>query len=481
MQIETGKQQEKPPFPVDFVWGVATSAYQIEGAIDEGGRGPSIWDTFCRQSETIRNGDTGDVACDHYHRFRDDVQLIRELQIPAYRLSISWPRVAPNDAREPNEAGLAFYDALVDELLAAGIEPWVTLYHWDLPQYLQDRGGWLDAGIVDSFANYTRLVVDRLSDRVQRWITINEPQCTTHFGHGDGSHAPGIKLGLHEQLAVAHNILLAHGRSVAVIREYAKRPPSVGWAPVGNTFSPATERAEDIEAARRATMGVEAGNLWNNTWFSDPVFLGRYPEEGLMTYGSAVPQWTPQDMEQISAPLDFLGLNIYTSKLAAADGDLWKEVNPSIGYAHTDMGWPMREECLYWGPRFHGERYRVPLIITENGMANLDWPQSHGQIDDPQRIDYIRRHLSTLQRCIGEGFDVQGYFYWSLLDNFEWAEGYQRRFGLIYIDFETGRRIPKSSAHWYQEVVRSNGQSIFKNTRDSHSQTTRSFLGSAHG
>lgn len=450
-------------FPDGFTWGVATSAYQIEGAVAEDGRLPSVWDTFCRQKGAIRNGDTGDVASDHYHRFREDVQLMRQLQVPAYRFSISWPRVVSFDSGTVNEAGLAFYDALVNELLGAGIQPWVTLFHWDLPQSLQDQGGWLNPNTIACFADYTKAVVERLSDRVRHWITINEPQCIVHFGHGDGSHAPGLKLDLREQLVAAHNVLLAHGNAVAVIREHARTPPIVGWAVVGNTFSPVTEMERDLEAARRATMGVDGQNLWNNTWFNDPVYFGRYPEDGLKAYGAAAPKWNSREMEIISSPLDFLGLNVYTGKQVVANGgDSWEEIELTSGVPCTSMGWPVRGECLYWGPRFHSERYQTPIIITENGMANLDWVQLDGQVRDPQRIDYMNRHLLSLYECIRDGCDVRGYLYWSLLDNFEWADGFQRRFGLIHVDFESERRIPKSSAYWYQRVIRSNGQSLFE-------------------
>ncbi|MCA9230600.1 MAG: beta-glucosidase [Planctomycetales bacterium] len=449
-------------FPKGFVWGVSTSAYQIEGATREDGREASVWDTFCQREGAVLSGDTADVTCDHYHRFREDVKLMSEFQVPAYRLSISWPRVMSTDSSQPNELGLAFYDALIDELLAAGISPWVTLFHWDFPQSRHDQGGWLNPRCVDWFAEYASTVVERLSDRVTQWITVNEPQCFLHFGHGLGINAPGVKLSLADQLTAAHHVLLAHGRAVAIIREHAKLPPQVGWAPVGITCSPATEDRAHQEAARRATMDVKADNLWNNTWFSDPVFLGHYPEEGLRAYGKAAPKYAASDMQHIAAPLDFLGLNIYTAMPVESQADgSWSEVSLAPGTARTAFDWPVREECLYWGPKFHAERYGVPIVITENGMANIDWPARDGRVHDPQRIDYLHRHLLALHRGIVEGVDVRGYFHWSWMDNFEWAEGFRRRFGLIYVDFESGLRRPKDSAAWYREVIRSHGRSLF--------------------
>ncbi len=444
--------------------GAGTSAYQIEGAVSTAGRTASIWDTFCQQPGKVANGDTGDFACDHYHRFRDDVQLMKQLGLRAYRLSVSWPRVIPTDSGTVNGNGLAFYDALIDALLEANIEPWITLYHWDLPQYLQDADGWLNPQIVSRFAEYTLAVVERLSDRVGHWITINEPQCFLKFGLGDGTNAPGLCLSLKDQLLAAHHVLLAHGRAVQVIRESAKSSPQVGLAPVGLTAVPDRSNREapqekDIEAARTASMEIRSPDLWNNTWFSDPVFLGSYPESGLQVYGKAVPSYEQSDLDLVSQPLDFLGLNVYTAErvVAAEDGN-WKEIPLVEGHARTAFDWPVIEDCLYWSARFHYERYSVPIIITENGMANVDWVGVDGMVSDPQRIDYLSRHLAALSQCVSEGHDVRGYFHWSLLDNFEWAYGYGRRFGLIYVDFPSGQRLLKESAHWYRELISANNR-----------------------
>jgi len=447
-------------FPEGFLWGAGTSAFQIEGAAASEERGQSVWDTFCRRPDAIRYGDTGDTACDHVNRFRDDVALMQQLGLHAYRFSISWPRVLPAGTGKINQAGLGFYDSLVDELLAAGIEPWITLFHWDYPQQLYNQGGWLNPKCVEWFADYTRVVVERLSDRVRHWITINEPQCFLHFGHGDGSNAPGDRLPLAEQLTAAHHVLLAHGRSVQVIREAAKTEPLVGWAPVGITSTPVTDSEEDINAARRATMDVPKQDLWNDTWFNDPVFFGHYPAEGLSTYGSNVPEFPDSDMKTIAQPVDFLGLNIYSATIVKADNDNphgYAEVPFPPGTPRTAFDWPVVEDCLYWGTRFHGERYQVPIFITENGMANIDWVAVDGTVRDPQRIDYTARHLRGLHRAIADDTDVRGYFHWSLLDNFEWAEGYGKRFGLTHVDFVTQQRTPKASATWYAEVIHSNG------------------------
>lgn len=441
-------------FPPEFIWGAGTSAYQIEGAADEGGRSPSIWDTFCDQPGNVVDGDTGKTACNHYHCFRDDVKLMQQLGLSAYRFSISWSRIIPDGTGTINDTGLAFYESLVDALLDANIEPWITLYHWDLPQYLQDVGGWLNPQTSNKFADYTRAVVRRLSDRVRHWITINEPQCFLKFGLGDGINAPGLNLGLQDQLLAAHHVLLAHGKAVRVIRELASSTPRIGWAPVGLVAVPNSCSGDNIDAARSATMDITAPDLWNNTWFSDPVFLGHYPESGLQVYGSAVPVYDRREMELIAQPLDFLGLNVYTGKrVAATEAGQWEEVPLAEGHARTAFDWPVVDDCLYWSARFHHERYSIPIVITENGMANVDWIDQNGTVGDPQRIDYLHRHLQGLQQCVEEGCDVRGYFHWSLLDNFEWAHGYGRRFGLVYVDFPSGRRVLKNSAHWYRENI----------------------------
>lgn len=443
-------------FPNGFVWGAATSAYQVEGASREGGREDSVWDVFCRQPGAVWGGQSGDVACDHYHRCASDVALMRELGIRAYRFSIAWPRVMAG-----NVAGLDFYSRLVDDLLGAGITPYPTLFHWDFPQSLFERGGWLKRESAGWFAEYVGRVVDRLSDRVGWWMTLNEPQVFLKFGHADGTNAPGLKLPLREQLLAAHHVLLAHGRGVQVIRARAKTPPKVGWAPVCVVKYPATLSDADVQAAREATNGVRSRDLWNNAWFNDPVFLGRYPEEGLRTYGSDVPSVPGDDLRTISQPLDFLGVNIYEGQpVRAGEGGLAVACERPIGHPLTAFRWPVEPESLYWGPRFMHERYRVPVYITENGLSNIDWVSLDGKVHDPQRIDFTHRYLLALRRAWRDGVDVRGYFHWSLMDNFEWGAGYKERFGLVHVDFTTLERTPKDSFAWYRGVIESNGASL---------------------
>ncbi len=322
----------------------------------------------------------------------------------AYRLSISWPRVMPDGTGRVNEEGMAFYDALIDGLLEAGITPWVTLFHWDYPDALQHRGGWLNAESPEWFAQYAAIITERLSDRVTNWMTINEPQIFIGHGHGDGTHAPGLRLDLPGRLLVSHHALLAHGRAVQEIRAGAKRPPLVGWAPCGRIEYPATENPEDIEAGRRSTFSINRRDSWNNTWWSDPVCLGQYPEDGLDLFGAAVPRIGARDMEIIQQPLDFYGVNIYSGDAVRAGSEgLPEKITRPPGFPETAMRWPVTPESLRWGPRFLYERYGVPLVITENGMANLDWVSPDGRVHDPQRIDFTRAYLRELGKAIQDG------------------------------------------------------------------------------
>ena len=452
--------QTEIKFPKGFTWGVATSAYQIEGAAAEDGKGESVWDNFCRIPGKVANGETGLVACDHYHRYREDIGLIAELEIPAYRLSISWPRVLPNGIGEVNQAGLDFYDSLIDELLAKGIEPWVTLFHWDYPQRLAEQGGWLSPASPQWFADYTRIVVERLGDRVRHWFTINEPQCFLKFGHGEGINAPGFEMSLANRLLACHHVLLSHGRSVQTIRECSPQPALVGWAPVGVAAVPASSSAADVAAAN-AAMSATPENLWSNTWYNDPVFFGHYPEEGVKAFGEAMPRYTPGEMKTIASPTDFLAINIYTGDVVRANetgGYITVPFGP--GHPRNSFNWPIIEETLYWGPKYHSERYKVPIYVTENGMPNLDWVDLAGKVADPQRVDYLKRYLLQLRKAIADGSDIRGYFVWSLLDNFEWSAGYSQRFGIVHVDFKTLKRTIKDSAYWYREHIRTNGASL---------------------
>lgn len=448
-------------FPSEFIWGAAAASYQVEGAAASDGRGPCVWDMFCRQPGRVWRDQNGAVACDHYHRFREDVTLMADLGLKAYRLSLSWPRVLPEGTGTVNAAGMEFYDQLVDALLEKGIEPWVTLFHWDYPYALYQRGGWLSPDSPAWFADYTQLVVERLSDRVTHWITQNEPQCFLGLGHLQGQHAPGDKLGLTEVLLATHYSLLAHGLAVQVIRASARRQPVVGIAPVGRVCMPATDSSRDVAAARRAMFEMNAATLWSNTWFADPMILGRYPEDGIAAMGSAMPAVTDQDMKTICQPLDFYGVNIYSGQTVRAnDTGGWENVSSVSGPPLTAMEWEVTPASLYWGPRLLHERYQLPVVITENGMAGLDWVHLDGKVHDPQRIDYLHRHLRELGRAIDDGVPCLGYMQWSIMDNFEWALGYKRRFGLIYVDYETGRRIPKDSYDWYRNVIQTNGAAL---------------------
>ena len=450
-------------FSKNFTWGAAAASYQIEGAWNEDGKGESVWDMLTRQQGRIWENHNGNVACDHYHRYKEDVRLMSDIGLQAYRLSISWPRVMPEGSGRVNVAGLAFYDRLVDELLAHKIDPWVTLFHWDYPYDLFLRGGWLNPDSPQWFADYTAVIVDKLSDRVTHWMTLNEPQCFIGLGHlaGAHAHAPAMKLGMREALVAAHHCLVAHGRGVQTIRARARKAPSIGWAPVGSIFYPATESAEDIAAAREVTHSVKGDNFWNNAWFADPVVLGHYPEAGLQAHGKNVPAFKASDMETICQPLDFYGVNIYTGTPVKAGPDgkplpIWFPP----GHPHTHFSWKIVPESLYWGPRFLAERYQLPIVITENGLSNVDIVSLDGKVHDSQRIDFLNRYLLALQRAAGEGIDIRGYFHWSIMDNFEWAEGYKHRFGLVHIDYETQKRTLKDSAYWYREVIRTNGECL---------------------
>jgi beta-glucosidase len=337
----------------------------------------------------------------------------------------------------------------------------VTLYHWDLPQALEEQGGWLQRDVADRFAEYTTAVVARLSDRVRHWITINEPQVFLTHGYLEGRHAPGRRLSLSEALQASHHVLLAHGKSAAAIRSAARVSPSVGLAIVGVVCMPKTPRPQDVAAARQATLAVQADNLFNNTWWLDPVVTGAYPADGLKGYGDRAPMVAEGDMKWIQQPLDFIGLNVYRGVWVQAGPDGQPIIGPhEVGQRFTASGWQVTPESLHWGPRFIYEHYGLPIVIAENGMANTDWVDLDGQVHDPQRIDFIRRHLRELARAIAHGTDVCGYFYWSLLDNFEWAEGYRERFGLVHVDFETQQRRLKDSAYWYRTVIESGGAAI---------------------
>jgi len=457
-------------FPDRFVWGAATAAYQVEGGARADGRGRSIWDMLCEKAGAIHGGHHAEVSSDHYHRWAEDVALFRQLGLNGYRFSLSWPRILPSGTGQPNPAGLAFYDRLVDGLLEAGITPYVTLFHWDLPLDLYHRGGWLNRDVASWFADYAELVARRLGDRVEHWMTLNEPQVFVGHGHYDGRHAPGLKYSLGEMLRCAHHALLAHGRGVQAVRAASPRPARIGFAPMGFPKLPASDSAEDRAAAREQMYAVTEPNHWNLTWWADPVLLGHYPEDGLALFGKDAPKVMAGDLEVISAPTDFLGLNIYQGSVIRRGATGRPEVVPHPpGFPVTGFNWPVTPEALYWGPKFAFERYQKPIFITENGLSCRDWPSLDERVHDPQRIDFITRHLRELFRALQDGVPIEGYFHWSALDNFEWADGYKERFGLIYVDYATGRRTPKDSYHWYAQVIASRGRAALEGTAvDAH-------------
>ncbi|MGN0776172.1 MAG: GH1 family beta-glucosidase [Candidatus Ventricola sp.] len=451
-------------FRKDFIWGAATASYQIEGAAYEDGKGLSVWDRFSHEPGKVLEGHTGDVACDHYHRFREDVQLMKAMGVKNYRFSISWPRLLPQGVGEVNEQGVAFYNALIDELLAAGIRPIVTLFHWDYPSALQARGGWENPESPAWFLNYATLCAKRFGDRVKDFITFNEPQCFIGLGYCTGAHAPGYVLPPSATIPMSHHVLLAHGLTVKMLRETVPGV-RVGYAPCADPRIPASDRSEDIEAARRAYFSVPGGAkdwAFCVTWWSDPAILGRYPEDGLELFGRYLPAGWEKDLETICQPLDFYCQNIYHGRLvkAADNAQGWEQLLQPVGHPKTAIQWDITPDALYWGPKFLYERYKVPFLISENGMSSHDVVSLDGKVHDPQRQDYMHRYLRAYKRAAEEGVDAIGYLAWSLMDNYEWAYGYTERFGLVYVDYTTQERIVKDSFHWYKTVMESNGENL---------------------
>jgi beta-glucosidase len=433
-------------FPADFIWGAATASYQIEGASSEDGRGESVWDRFCATPGKVRNGDSGAVACDFYHRYREDIALMRELGLDAFRFSIAWPRVLPEGRGRVNQAGLDFYDKLVDELLGNGIAPYVTLFHWDTPQVLEDAGGWPARDTVDAFAEYVEAVSGRLGDRVAHWITHNEPWVVSWVGHGWGHHAPGRESDA-DALATAHHLLLSHGRAVEILR---RNSPAAQVGITLNLDNPyAASESEDDIAATRWVDGL------HNRWFLDPLFLGAYPEDMLEAWEAIMPEVHDGDLEVISAPIDFLGVNNYTSPLVAADVNGGRsQIVRRSDVDRTDMGWEVVPEGLEdLLLRLHRDYAPPAIYVTENGAAYSDVRGHDGSVQDPERQAYLESYLAGASRAVAEGVPLRGYFAWSLLDNFEWAWGYWKRFGLIYVDYATLERVPKGSFYWYRDFV----------------------------
>ncbi|MHB1699365.1 MAG: GH1 family beta-glucosidase [Acidobacteriaceae bacterium] len=441
-------------FPDGFLWGTATASYQVEGAAREEGRGISIWDTFSHKPGMTSNGDTGDVADDHFHRYKEDVQLMKALGIKGYRFSVAWPRVYPNGTGTPNPKGLDFYNRLLDELLAADIQPFCTLYHWDLPQALQDKGGWQSRDTAEAFADYAGYVAGRLSDRVTHFMTMNEIRTFVEEGYKSGVFAPGLKLNEAGVAQASHYAALGHGLAVRAIRAHARQGTKVGLADNPNAAIPVIETPEHIEAAIRA-MREE------NAMFLTVIMEGRYTDAYLERLGAAAPKFAPEDMKAIGSPLDFIGLNIYEPTYVRADGSQkgYSVVPPPASYPHMFSPWlNIGPEAIYWAPKLAAKLWNTKEIyITENGTSSADVLTPEGTVLDTDRIMFLRNYLAQLRRAVSEGVPVKGYFLWSLLDNFEWGDGYQKRFGICYVDFNSQKRTPKLSAEFYRAVISKNG------------------------
>ncbi len=432
-------------FPHNFLWGAATAAYQIEGAWNKDGKGESVWDRFSHTSGKTTNGDTGDVACDHYHRFEEDIAIMRQLGLKAYRFSISWPRVLPGGRGRINARGLDFYDRLVDAICAANLEPLLTLHHWDLPQVLQDQGGWDNRDTAYAFADYTALMVKRLGDRVRSWTTFNEPSVIAFIGHLTGEHAPGIK-DVRIAYQTAHHLMLAHGLGVQAIRG-AKSGLEAGIVLTLWPHEPASDSPEDVSAAAEA---------WdrNETVFLDPIFKGHYPTAMIDFLGEKMPRTKDGDLALISQELDFLGINFYSRHVVKASQGNVKTIP---GSEYTEMGWevcaPALRRLLV---RINSEYRLPPIYITENGSAFKDEISPDGKVHDSRRLEYFKQHLIQLRLAMQDGVDVRGYMAWSLLDNFEWGYGFSKRFGLVHVDYESQKRIIKDSGEWYAKIILAN-------------------------
>lgn len=456
-------------FDKNFLWGTASSSYQIEGAFTEDGKGLSIWDTFSNKPGNIAHDENGNKACDHYHRYREDISLMKNLGIQAYRFSISWSRIFPDGIVKDsdgniryNKAGLDFYDKIVNFCLENNIKPFITIYHWDLPQALEDKGGWLNRETAFVFADYAEFICEHFSDRVTNIATINEPQIISGLGYMLGLHAPGKKLDTVSVLSVIHHLALAHGLAVTKMRAVAKQPVKIGFSSTGGLCYPSKECDEDIDAARAECFNIVKGNMtFNHTIFCDMTCLGRYPdiagtelhlEPGLEKIGhyEELPFVKKGDIELIHQPIDYLGINVYNGHEINAAG----YINKKPGSPRTALGWPVTPGVMNYGIRYLYERYNLPIYIFEDGLACNDIISLDGKVHDSNRIDFLTRYLTDLEKAYKAGVPILGYFHWSFTDNFEWHSGYDPRFGLIYVDYETQQRIPKDSAYWYSDLIR---------------------------
>ncbi|WP_226671360.1 GH1 family beta-glucosidase [Metabacillus litoralis] len=435
-------------FPKDMKWGSATASYQIEGAAFKDGRGLSIWDTFSHTPGKVVGGDNGDVACDSYHRYEEDIEIMKDLGIDMYRFSVSWPRIFPNGTGEINPKGLAYYHDLVDKLIESGIEPMCTLYHWDLPQALQDEGGWDNRETIDAFVNYAETMFNEFKGKIKYWITLNEPWCISFLSNYIGAHAPGYT-DLQLATQISHHLLVAHGKTVKKFRELDIEG-EIGFAPNTTWLEPYSNKQEDIDACRRE-------NAYFIEWFMDPVFKGEYPQFMVDWFKKKGVELNIEDgdLEAIHQPIDFLGINYYTGHVARYKEDEglfdWEYVE--MGYERTDIDWPVYPEGFYKVLTYINDRYgNVPIYITENGSCYNDEPVD-GRVKDAARTKYLKQHLTALSRSIDAGVNIKGYLTWSLLDNFEWAEGYSKRFGIVYVDYITQKRTKKDSFYWYKQTI----------------------------
>lgn len=444
-------------FCKDFLWGAASAAHQIEGAYLEDGKGMGIWDTFEQETGYIIRNENGNVACDHYHRYREDVAIMKELGLKSYRFSVSWPRVMPEGYGTVNEKGLQFYIDLVNELTEAGIEPMVTLFHWNLPTAIYELGGWENPQVVDWFEQYTDVVTTALGKKVKYWMTFNEPQLFIGAGLNAGVFAPFEKKSTEALMRISKNVYLAHGKAVRIIRKNCQNS-IVGMAPTGEIVIPRDMNAESIERARKLSFSMKKESFTSSiTWWSDPIFFGKIPEDAQAIFGECLPVLTEEEWEIVTEPLDFYGFNIYQG---LEDLDSTEEYGPYAypGSPKTSMDWNVTPEVLYWSCRFLYERYGKPIMITENGMSSFDWVSLDGKVHDPNRIDFLHRYLRSIKDAVSEGIPILGYQYWSIMDNFEWINGYDKRFGLVYVDYRTQKRTIKDSACWYRDVIATNGE-----------------------
>ncbi len=439
----------------DFIWGVATAAYQIEGAENEGGRGKSIWDGEFTKGRVL--GDmNGKTACDHYHRYKEDVALLKNLGIKNYRFSVSWSRIMPNGKGEINPEGVAFYSNLADELLKEGITPWVTIFHWDLPRALFEEGGFLNDKISDYFADYAKTVVEIFGDRVKNYFIFNEPQVFVEDGHFTGAHAPFLRLSRSDVFKVAHNVLLSIGKAEKVMRKTAKIELDIGCSPCFTPMIP--KRKEDAELALKYNF-TPNGEFYDGCFFTDALIKGEFTDDYKKWFAEYGYNPSEEDMKIIKSDFDFFGVNYYHGFYVENTGDGMKKISFTPSNKITAMNWTVTPEGIEYLVRYYYERYGLPILFAENGVAISEWKTLKGDIPDDMRIDYIRRHLEEIKK-VSEKYPVIGYFYWSFMDNFEWALGYTKRFGLVYVDYETLERTPKKSAYWYKKVIETNGEDL---------------------